>query len=171
MILPYCSPQKRNRNGSHHHPRPRISLLTGNDLSPLKRLRLLPNQRLSPNTSSVKDKGVSVEGLLSLTHTPSASIKLLRIRVHHLRPIFWPVERKPLLVLRLKRPAPPKEKPQAPRVTPSNLHQDRLRLSPEKTQVKSIAGRVDKKGTTLVIAPATPKENPFCPKMNHFDRY
>ena len=170
MILPYCPPQKRNRRGSLLRPRQRISPLTGNDSSPLKRLHLLPNQRLFLNTSSVKDKGVSVEGLQSLTHTPSASTRLLRIRVQHLRPTFWPVGRKPLLILKPKRLIPPTEKPQTPRVTPSNLHQGRLRLSPEKTRVKLIAGRVDREATTLEIAPATPRESHSCPKTSHFDR-
>ena len=77
-ILPYCPPRKRNRNGSHLHLCPKISLLTESDSSPLKRLRPLLDQRLSPKASSAKDKGVSVEGLPPLTHTLNAFIKLPR---------------------------------------------------------------------------------------------
>ncbi len=36
--------------------------------------------------------------------------------------------------------------------------------------MKSTAERAGRKDTTLVIAPETPRESPFFPKTNHFDR-
>ena len=169
-ILPYCPPQP-NRNGSHLHPCPRISLLTESDSSPLKRLRPLLDQRLSPKASSAKDKGVSVEGLPPLTHTLNAFIKLPRKRRYLLRPIFWPIKRNHLLTRKPKRQTFPTEKPLAQRAMHSKLHLVRLRPYLERISVKLIASRVGKKDITLVIAPATPRENPFYPKTNHFDRY
>ncbi len=47
----------------------------------VKRPHPFLSKKISPNTSSVGDKRVSVEGRLSLTHTPSASIKLPTLRV------------------------------------------------------------------------------------------
>ncbi len=161
-ILPYCLPLLQLH--------PRISLLTGSESGPLKRPHPFLSQKTFPNTSSVGDKRVSVEGLLSLTHTPSASIKMPTLRVHPLQPISWPVRRKPLRSLSLKRLPSLRERPQALRVTPSNLHQGHLRLNPEKIQVKSIAGRVDKGVITLEIALATPRESHSCPETSHFDR-
>jgi hypothetical protein len=170
MTPPYCLPQKRNKNGNHLQLRPKINLLTGNDSSPLKRLRLSPSQRLSPNTSNAKGKVVSVEGPPSLTHTPNASIKLLRTRVHLPRLISWPAGRKPLLTLSLKWLTSPTEKPQAPHVKHSDIHRDHLRSSHGRIQVKSIAGHVVRRVITLVIALATPRESPFWLKTSHFDR-
>jgi hypothetical protein len=59
----------------------------------------------------------------------------------------------------------------AQRAMHSNLHLVPLRPYLERISVKLIAIRVDKKVITLVIAPATPRGNPFYPKINHFDRY
>jgi hypothetical protein len=56
--------------------------------------------------------------------------------VHLLRPVSWPVRRKPLLILSLKRLTTSTEKSQAQHVTLSNLHQDHLRPSHEKIPVK-----------------------------------
>ncbi len=125
----------------------------------------------SHNTSSAKGLGVSVEGPRSLTHTLNASTKLPRKRRYLLRPFFWPIRRNPLLTQKPRRQTFPKEKPLAQRVMHSRFHPVLLRLSLERIPVKSIAIRVDKKDITLVIAPATSKENPFYPKTNHSDRY
>jgi hypothetical protein len=113
MILPRCPYQKRNRNGNHLRPQPKIDP-TKSESSPSERLRRLLSQRLSPNTSSVRGKVASVEGPRSLTRMPSASTKLLRAKVHLLRPISWPVGRKPPLIPKQKRLAYLTEKPQAP---------------------------------------------------------
>jgi hypothetical protein len=72
MILPYCPPPKRNRNGNHLSLHPKIGL-TENESNPSKRLHSFLSQRLSPNISSARGKGVSVEGHPSLTHTLNAS--------------------------------------------------------------------------------------------------
>ncbi len=87
-----------------------------------------------------------------------------------LRPISWLVRRKPFRGLSLKRLPFLRKRPQALRVTPSNLHQDNLRLNPEKIQVESIAGHADKGVITLEIALATPRESHSCPEISHFDR-
>jgi hypothetical protein len=113
---------------------------------------------------------VLVEGPLSLTRTLSASIKPPTPRVRLPRPTSWLVRRKPSHSRSLKRLPFPRKRPQALRVTPSNLHQDHLRLNPEKIQVKLIAGHADKGVITLEIALATPRENHFCPETNRFDR-
>jgi hypothetical protein len=123
-ILPHCPPQKRNRNGSHLLLHPRISPLTENESVPLKRPHPFLRQKTSHNTSSAGGKRVSVEGPLSLTRTPSASIKPPTPRVCPPRPISWLVRRKPSHSRNLKRLPFPRKRPQALRVTPSNLHQD-----------------------------------------------
>ena len=169
MILLLCPHQQRNRNGNHLRPQIRIDP-TESESGPSERLHSLPSPRLSPNTSSVRGKAVSAEGPLSLTRTPSASIKLLRARVQLLRPISWPVGRKHLLILSPKRLASLTESPLAPRVMLPKLHRGHLQPSCAKIPVKSIVTRADKKGITLEIALATPRENPFCPRTNHFDR-
>ena len=170
MTLPYCPRPKRNRNGSHLQLRPRTDL-TRSESSPSERLHQLPSLRLSHKISSAKGLGVSVEGPRSLTHTLSAFIKLPRKRRYLLQPIFWPIRRNHLLTQRPKHQTFPTEKPLAQRVSHSNLHLVPLRPYLERISVKLIALRVDKKDITLVIAPATPRENPFYPKTNHFDRY
>ena len=169
MILPRCPHQKRNRNGNHLRPQIKIGP-TKSESSPSERRHQLLSQRLAPYTSSVRGKAVSAEGPPSLTRTPSASTKLLRARVQLLRPISWPVGRKHPLILSPKRLASLTENPRAPCVTLPNLHRGHLQPSCEKIPVKSIATRAGKKGITLEIALATPRENPFCPRTNHFDR-
>ena len=170
MILPSCPLPNRNRNGSNLQLRPKIGL-TRSESSPSERLHRLPSLRLSHRTSSAKGLGVSVEGPRSLTHTLNAFIKLPRKRRYLLRPIFWPIRRNHLLTQRPKYQTFPTEKPLAQRAMHSNLHLVPLRPYLERISVKLIALRVDKKDITLVIAPATPKENPFYPKTNHSDRY
>ncbi len=135
MILPRCPYQKRNRNGNHLRPQPKIGP-TKSESSPSERLHRLLSQRLSPNTSSVRGKVASVEGPPSLTRMPSASTKMLRAKVHLLRPISWPVGRKPPLIPSLKRLAYLTEKLQAPHATLSNPHRNHLRPSHGKIQVK-----------------------------------
>ena len=170
MILPSCPLPKRNRNGSHLQSRPKTDL-TRSESSPSERLHQLPSLRLSRKISSVKDLGVLVEGPRPLIHTLSAFIKLLRKRRYLLQPIFWPIRRNHLLTQKPKHQTFPTEKPLAQRAIHSNLHLAPLRPCLERISVKLTAIRVDKKVITLVIAPATPRGNPFYPKINHFDRY
>ena len=113
---------------------------------------------------------MSVEGPLSLTRTPSASIKPPRPRVCLPRPTSWLVRRKPSHSRSLKRVPFLRKRPQVLRVHPSNLHQDHFRPNPEKIQVKLIAGHADKGVITLEIALATPRENHSSPKTSRFDR-
>ena len=170
MILLSRPLPKRNRNGSHLQSRLRTDL-TRSESSPSERLHQLPSLRLSRKISSVKDLGVLVEGPRPLIHTLSAFIKLLRKRRYLLQPIFWPIRRNHLLTQKPKHQTCPTEKPLAQRAMHSNLHLVPLRPYLERIPVKLIAIRVDKKVITLVIAPATPRGNPFYPKINHFDRY
>ena len=170
MILLSRPLPKRNRNGSHLQSRPRTDL-TRSESSPSERLHQLPSLKLSRKISSVKDLGVLVEGPRPLIHTLSAFIKLLRKRRYLLQPIFWPIRRNHLLTQKPKHQTFPTEKPLAQRAMHSNLHLAPLRPCLERISVKLTAIRVDKKVITLVIAPATPRGNPFYPKINHFDRY
>ncbi len=62
------------------------------------------------------------------------------------------------------------EKPPPQRASQSSLPEDPFQPSRVKIPVKSIAGRVVKRDTTPVIAPATPGEKLSLPKINHFDR-
>ncbi len=91
---PLMSASKRNKNGNHLPLRPRIGRIRSESSSSV---RLLLNPKPFHKISSAKGLGVSVEGPLPLTHTPNASIKLPRKRVHLLRPISWPKRRRPLL--------------------------------------------------------------------------
>ena len=170
MTPPHCPLPKRNRNGSHLQLRPRIGL-TKSESSPAKRLHQLPSLRLSHKTSSAKGLGVLVGGPPSLIHTLNAFIKLPRKRRYLLRPIFWPIRRNHLLTQKPKRQTVPTGKPLTSGAIRSKLHLVPLRHYLERTSVKLIAIRAEKKDITLVIALATPRGNPFCPKTNHFDRY
>ena len=112
-----------------------------------------------------------VKFLADITHTLSAFIKLPRKRRYLLQPIFWPIRRNHLLTQKPEHQTFPREKPLAQRAMHPNLHLVPLRPYHERISVKLTATRVDKKDITLEIALATPRENPFYPKTNHFDRY
>jgi hypothetical protein len=81
MILRRCPPPKRNRNGNCLQLLPRIDP-TRSEPNPSKRLRRLPSPRLFLNTSNARGLGVSVEGSLSLTRTPNASINVWKVFVY-----------------------------------------------------------------------------------------
>ncbi len=93
MTLPYCPPLKRSSNGNHLQLRPKIGR-TKSESSLSRRLHQLLNPRLFHSISSARELGASIEGPRSRTHTPNASIKLPRKRVHLLRPISWSVKKK-----------------------------------------------------------------------------